>query len=90
MDMYVNKDGVSFPVFSFQDQSGSTVTFRGSSGTNPPSYKVGDMARILYDVNISSNARVDSFFELWVIPGITTVLGGFLAFFGIGFYIKNR
>ena len=41
----------SYPIFEFVDAngSGSTILARGSVGSNPPDYHIGDVVDILYD-----------------------------------------
>lgn len=91
VDFYVNKDKMSFPIFEFKDGSGNTYTARGMSGTNPPSYKVGDQVRLLYDSNNpASSPRVDSIIDVWLLPILPLIVGSLILVFFVGFYIKNR
>lgn len=69
------------PIIRFQTPSGN-VEFRSSSGSNPPSYTVGDTVPVLYSPDKPNDARPDAFFSLW---GAATITGGIgLVFFTIG------
>lgn len=69
------------PIIRFQTPGG-TVEFRASSGSNPPSYTVGDTVPVLYSPEKPNDATPDAFFSLWGAATITAGIG--LVFFTIG------
>jgi hypothetical protein len=65
--------GVTYtPVISYEVE-GQTYTFTSNVSSDPPAYKVGDPANVIYEATDPSRARVDSWLELWLLP---VVLGG--------------
>ena len=67
---------VAHPICRFIDQrTGKEFTVRGSVGSDPPSYKVGQEVKILYDLENPRNASIKSFMEIWGVTLILTVLG---------------
>jgi hypothetical protein len=67
----------AYPVIRFEATSGP-VEFRSSSGSYPPSYRVGDKVPILYRAENPRDARLDSFVGLYL--GAAIVGGIALAF----------
>ncbi len=73
------------PVVAFDTQAGKAIKFTSSTGSNPPSYSVGEVVEILYQENSPEQAKINSFFSLW---GLSTILGGMgSVFFLVGFSI---
>ncbi len=73
------------PVVEFKTFNGTTFEFLSSSGSNPPSYDVGEIIEVLYQEADPKSARINSFMSLW---GGTTILAGLgTVFFSIGFII---
>jgi hypothetical protein len=69
-------DGRTFhPVVRFAPASGFPREFRSSFGANPPSYRVGDEVRVLYDPADPGRASIDSFLSLWFVPLLTGIMG---------------
>lgn len=66
---------VYYPIFSFTDKEGKTYAFKSSSGSNPPAYKTGDTVSVLYDPENPTEARADSFFDLWLFPVLAVAMG---------------
>ena len=60
------------PVVQFIDQNGNQVEFVSSTGSNPPSYKIGEEVEVLYNPESPNEAKIKGFFTLW---GGITVLG---------------
>ena len=67
-----------FPEIRFTSEDGVTVEFRGSSGSNPPSYHRGQSIDVLYNPSSPNDARINGWFELW---GPAVICGGMGAFF---------
>jgi len=78
-----SSDSVTYsPVVQFETYSGQVVDLHSSTGSNPPSYEVGEIVLVYYRPDTPSDARVDSFFSLWGATLILGVLGALLAFLG--------
>lgn len=75
-----------YPQISFTTANNEDITFRGSSGSNPPSYSRGDIVEVLYDPKNPPNASINSFFSLWLGPIILGVLGGIITLVGFGIF----
>ncbi|HSN91029.1 MAG TPA: DUF3592 domain-containing protein [Anaeromyxobacteraceae bacterium] len=56
------------PVVRFHLPSGQPVVFRESTGSNPPSYRVGEQVEVRYDPARPSDARAGSLRNLWAWP----------------------
>jgi hypothetical protein len=55
------------PVIEFT-ANGKTVSFEGSNASSPPVYDIGEEVKLLYDPAAPEQARVNSFYELWLFP----------------------
>jgi hypothetical protein len=66
-----------FPQFTFSTPDGTSFTINSNNGTNPPEFKRGQQVNVLYDRANPSNARIDSFVQLWLLPLIFGSLGIF-------------
>ncbi len=67
-----------FPIVAFQTQEGKPIHFEsnvGAGGYGP--YEVGDEVEVLYDPKNPTDARINSFIQLWLIGIFPLVLGGF-------------
>ena len=49
-----------FPVVEFITESGQSLRFKSSMGTNRPEYKAGDQVPVLYDKENPENAEIHS------------------------------
>lgn len=63
------------PVVQFRDARGAQIEFTSSSGSNPPSYSVGERVTVLYRASEPNRASIDGFFSLWGGPVIVGALG---------------
>jgi len=69
--------GVSYyPVVRYRDGTGRSVTFRDSTGTNPPLYRVGEAVTVLYLPGEPGRAIIDRGPWNWLPSVILYVLGG--------------
>jgi hypothetical protein len=55
-----------YPVFSFADARGQSVTVRSRIGSNPASRHVGEAVPILYDPADPQHASIESYFNLYL------------------------
>jgi hypothetical protein len=81
---------VFHPVVSFQPVSGAERTFRGTTGTNPPAYDVGEVVEVLYDPARPADASIRATFEVWGGPIIVGGLGTVFALIGGGMLLGQR
>lgn len=63
------------PVVEFTTATGKRIEFVSSVGSSPPSHRVGEAVKVLYNPTDPESARIKSFFQLWF---------GFLIVFGLG------
>ncbi|MFE3633885.1 DUF3592 domain-containing protein [Streptomyces cellostaticus] len=73
---------VAYPVVAFTSADGEHRTFRGSFGSDPPSYETGEHVEVLYDADSPGDARIKGFASLWLLPLIFGGIG--LVFAGVG------
>lgn len=81
---------IHYPVVRFSDRDGRLRNVQMAEGSDPPSYEVGDEVTVRYDPEKPLEARIDSFGSnalIWILPGITGILG--LAFAGAVFVVRK-
>ncbi|MFE7274078.1 DUF3592 domain-containing protein [Streptomyces sp. NPDC057623] len=75
-----SNEPTAYPVVEFTSKDGTPRTFRGSTGSNPPSYDKGERVEVLYRADSPEDARINGFASLWLLPlifgGIGLVIGG--------------
>lgn len=65
--------GVTYaPVIEYK-VAGRSYTYTSPNSSHPPAYTVGERVTLLYDPADPGRARVDSWWELWLMPAL---LGG--------------
>lgn len=67
-----------YPVVMFTANDGKRRSVQLNEGGFPPAYEVGDEVTVLYEPEHPLDARIKSFSSsalMWVLPGITGVLG---------------
>jgi hypothetical protein len=62
------------PVVEFE-AAGRKITFTGSVGSAPAAYKVGERVKVVFAPGNPDDARIDSFWEQYVMPGIFLGVG---------------
>lgn len=72
------------PVVDFTTSTGETIRFTSSSGSNPPSYSVGEKVALFYLADAPQQAKVDGYFSLWGAPTIVGGLGSVFFLIGAG------
>ncbi len=75
-----------YPQISFTTADNQSIEFRGSTGSNPPSYQTGDKVEVLYDPKTPTSASINSFTSLWLGPIILGVLGAVFSLVGVGIF----
>jgi hypothetical protein len=63
------------PVFTFPAENGRAYTVTSRMSSNPPAFKVGQVATVHYAKDHPEQARLDSFLELWLFDIIGGVIG---------------
>ena len=61
-----------YPVIRYE-VGGQTYTYTSSNSSDPPAYHVGERVWLRYDPADPHRARIDSWYELWLMP---VMLGG--------------
>jgi hypothetical protein len=74
---------IFYPVVEFRTAEGEIIRFEGSSGSNPPMYRVGDTVRVRYDPHIPQSAVIDSWWDVLIPLIIMIAIGGALTYMGI-------
>ncbi|TXS53427.1 DUF3592 domain-containing protein [Streptomyces sp. uw30] len=81
---------VAYPVVEFTSADGTSRTFRGSTGSNPPSYEEGEQVEVLYRADSPEDARINGFASLWLLPLIFGGLGLVIAGIGTAVAVLGR
>lgn len=63
------------PVFQYV-VNGQTYEFESQNSSSPPTHRVGDEDTIFYDPTNPEKAQIDSFFDMWLAPGLLLCFGG--------------
>jgi hypothetical protein len=69
------------PILQFQPPGGNVIRITSSVGSNPPAYNIGELAEVRYVSKNPHGAKLNSFFELWLMTAIFGCAGLFLLFF---------
>jgi hypothetical protein len=72
------------PVIDFVDNNGKNIEFTSSSGSNPPSYSVGDEVEVYYLATDPQGAKIDGSFSLWGGVIVLGALGSVFSLIGFG------
>ncbi|MEV6591197.1 DUF3592 domain-containing protein [Streptomyces acidicola] len=80
----------AYPVVEFTSADGTPREFRDSTGSNPPSYEVGEQVEVLYRADSPEDARINGFASLWLLPLIFGGLGLLIAGIGTGVALAMR
>jgi hypothetical protein len=71
------------PVIGFVARDGHSYTVDSHSSSNPPSYVVGEMVRVLYDPEDPAEGKIDSVWQVWGIAIVFSALGSLFLLTGI-------
>lgn len=75
---------VYYPVVEFTlPGSFDVLTFQHDSGSNPPSYTIGEQVQVLYDPENPQNAIIDAGLWNWMATGLVSTLGLLFTMVGI-------
>ncbi|AZQ35670.1 DUF3592 domain-containing protein [Streptomyces cyaneochromogenes] len=81
---------VAYPVVEYTSAQGTPRTFRSSTGSNPPSYEVGERVEVLYRADSPDDARINGFASLWLLPLIFGGIGLVIAGIGTAVALAGR
>jgi len=74
---------VFHPVIQFETANGESVEFESNVGSNPPAFQTGQSVNVLYNSEQVNQARIDSFWDLWLLAIITGLNGSVFFFIGM-------
>ena len=81
LEQHDSDDSTTYaPVVSYE-VDGQNYHMTGSNASSPPAYHVGQKVRVRYDRDDPTLARIDNFWELWLLPVLfvpTSVLFGLI------------
>jgi len=81
--------GVYHPIVKYTTTAGEQRTFRSMNGSSPPRYRVGEAVDVLYDRTNAADARIASFWSLWLIHIVFGVLGAVFSLIGGGVFFTR-
>lgn len=76
-----------YPTIEFTTPYGETISFVGSTGSNPPAHDVGDEVPVAYDPDNPSDAKLSAFLSLYLLPLIFGGIGVVFTPIGIGLLV---
>ncbi len=84
------RDSVKFAPLVRFSHAGQVIDFTGPSGSNPPSYRIGETVPVLFLESNPASARIDSFFSIWGTTVSLSILGSVFFLVGGGMIIVPR
>ncbi len=72
------------PVIEFTGPSKKHFSFSPNSSSTSPGYEIGEEVTVIYDPEFPEDAKIKSFFELWMVPIILFAVAGLFLALGIG------
>jgi hypothetical protein len=63
------------PVVEFQSKANHKIRITGIIGSEPPDYQVGNSVPVRFLTERPGGGKIDSFCELWLVPGIFFAVG---------------
>lgn len=70
-----------YPIVEFRTAAGDVIRFESSTGSNPPSHRVGETVNIFYNPQTPQDALIDSW-DLWIPSTIVMGVGSVFALIG--------
>ena len=77
------------PRFEFQTPDGERREVLSDTGSSPAGFSVGDRVTVLYKPDDPSNAKIDTFGQLWLFPVIVGVIAVIAIVVGIT-HMQNK
>ena len=76
---------MDFPTVRFVIEGGRSIVFTSNSGESDRwQERIGESVTVRYDQADPTNAKIDSFFQLWGLSAILFGIGGVFLFLGSG------
>lgn len=84
LSSHTDSDGDTLysPVFEFQDQDGGLRQVTSSSSSKPAAFDVGEKVEVLYEPGDPTDAVIDSFSQMWLLPTVLIPFGAIFALIG--------
>ncbi|WP_298820880.1 DUF3592 domain-containing protein [Chloroflexus sp.] len=78
-----------YPVIAFTAIDGTAMQVKSSTGSNPPSHRVGDTVSILYNPQNPAEMHENSFWSLWFPSYLILGFGGLFLLVGVSMAING-
>lgn len=79
---------VYLPVVEFANRANRRFQITGSVAANPPAYRIGDRVTVRFPPKNPRGGRIQSFWELWIVPTICCAVG--LTLLGLAFHFLPK
>ena len=63
------------PVFAFTASDGAPYVVSSNVSSNPAGFAVGDHVPVRYEIHLPQKARIDSFWQMWLMPFVFGTIG---------------
>ncbi|SCY15364.1 Protein of unknown function [Flavobacterium anhuiense] len=84
-------DGEVFaPIFTFQTKDNRLVTYELAEGTDPPAWKIGETATVIYNPSDPSEVSLYSYFRVFIWTLVLLSIALPLLVIGGGYFIAVR
>ena len=80
---FTGEDNIILPTVTFVPEGGRSIVFTSNTGGQQWMFRIGESVTVRYDPADPTNARMDSFFQLWGSSAIPILIGGAFIFFSI-------
>jgi hypothetical protein len=88
---YTYSGDMAYPIVQFTTSDGRRWEFEEDWGSDPPEFKLEQQVDVRYDPANPRSAFINSFINLWILPGIFFLVGGVFALIGwIGVFSVYR
>ena len=87
---FAGEGNLYLPTVRFVTEDGRSIVFTSNTGEDVWTDRIGESVTVRYDPADPTNARIDSFFQLWGGSIIPIVIGGGFIIFGSGMFSRNR
>jgi hypothetical protein len=81
------QDGVTYSPLIEYEVDGQRYTYEGETSSDPPAYRLGEIVTLRYDRENPARARINSVWELWLVPALLCPAALLLAvLINVGFF----
>lgn len=78
------------PIFRFATQNGQSITASSDIYERPSAWQLGGRVRVLYQEAQPENARIDSFWQLWMPQFVLGIVGGAFSVIPVLILLRRR